>query len=96
LTKLKESARRWREGSKLASIARKAPVGTTFTFTLSAAARVKLTFSGHAGTNKIKFQGKLSKTRKLPPGNYQVTFVSTDVFGQKSKPHTLRFTIVKG
>lgn len=134
LTKLKESAHTWREGNNLASITRKrlAPVGTTFTFTLSQTARVKLTFdlrqpgkrshhqcvkptksnrhaksctrlklagtltlSAHAGTNRIKFQGKLSKHSRLPPGNYQVALVATNTHGQKSKPQTLGFTIVK-
>jgi hypothetical protein len=46
----------WREGSRLASIARKhrAPVGTTFSFQLSKPAKVTLTFSRQVPGRRVK------------------------------------------
>jgi hypothetical protein len=43
---LSQSAKRWRVGSQLATISKKkrAPIGTTFTFSLSTAATVQLAF----------------------------------------------------
>jgi hypothetical protein len=62
ITALSQSRRSWREGSRIATIARKAkpPVGTTFSFALSTAATVTLTFTQPAA-------GRLSAHRCVAP-----------------------------
>jgi virginiamycin B lyase len=117
----RQSAKRWREGKKLARISRTRhlPVGTTFSFTLDQAAKVKLAFqavhsckrhrrkckrltgagslavAGHPGTDKVRFQGRLSRHKRLKPGAYRLTITARNAAGQTSKPVRLRFTIVK-
>lgn len=57
LSKVSQSHKKWRRGSKAASISRKhkkAPVGTTFAFTLSTAATVKVTFTSSVPGRKAK------------------------------------------
>jgi hypothetical protein len=130
VTGFKESSSRWRLGSALAQISR-APVGTTFAFTLSATANVSLTFmralpgrraggscvapshrngakprckryvpagslavSGHAGLDKVRFQGRLSRTRRLTPGSYTATVTARDSHGSKALARSLSFTIL--
>ncbi|HTZ64734.1 MAG TPA: PKD domain-containing protein [Solirubrobacteraceae bacterium] len=130
-----QSASIWREGSRLASLARKQkpPVGTTFSFTLNEQASVRfaftqqvggrtvngkcvaqskkhrhkpacertvtagtLSFTGHAGTNKVSFQGRISATKKLAPGKYTLVITATNAAGRRSNnANSLRFTIVK-
>ena len=53
-----------------------------------------LSFNGHAGANKVAFQGQLSKSRKLALGHYTLRIVAT-VAGESSKASKLTFTIVK-
>jgi streptogramin lyase len=53
-----------------------------------------LTLSGHAGTDTIRFQGRLSRSRRLAPGSYTMTLVASSG-SLRSKPVALRFTIVK-
>lgn len=133
---LKQTHKRWREGSKLATISRargkkKPPVGTTFSFKLNEAASLKLVFthavggrkvhrkcvaqtqknrrakackrtatagtlklSGRAGTNKVFFDGRITRHLKLAPGTYTVTVTAT-AGGRRSAPRHLTFTIVK-
>lgn len=97
VTKVTQSHRRWREGKH---------GGTTFSFTLNKAARVTLTFTitqknrrrtlgkltltGHAGRNKIAFNGRINRHTKLKPGTYTVTIRTGS-----STPHRLTFTILK-
>jgi len=133
LTRLTQSHRVWREGSRLATVARaqRPPVGTTFSFRLDHAARVRLAFSQllpgrrvggrcvavtsrnrrrgrctravargslrfdvAAGAHRIAFQGRLSRTRRLPVGGYRVA-VSAAATGLTSAVRTLGFTIVR-
>ena len=54
LTAVSQSHARWRAGSKLAQISRKAPVGTVFSFTLDEAATVTATFSQSVAGRKVK------------------------------------------
>ncbi len=126
---------RWREPKKpkAAQISRKkrAPIGTTFRFTLDKPAAVRLAFtqavsgrrvgsrcvaptranrkrrrctrtltrgtislSGHSGVNTIRFQGRVSRTRRLRLGSHRLVITaSTPGAGSTSK--TLRFTIVR-
>jgi hypothetical protein len=54
-----------------------------------------LSFGGHSGTNKIAFDGRLSRTHKLRPGDYTLAINATNAAGQRSGTQPLRFTIVK-
>jgi hypothetical protein len=105
LSGARESHRTWKElGSR-----RKAPVGTVFSYTLSHAATVKLSFvkdsaakpsgaltaSGQAGVNHFSFAGQLSPTKRLAPGRYNVTLQAVDSSGTRSSPVVLPFTIVR-
>jgi PKD domain len=124
----------WREGSKLAILARKKklPTGTTFSFTLNEQASVSLTFAheaegrevsgkciaqregdrhsphcrrkvsegtllftGHADVNKVFFEGRISRSRKLKLGKYTVAITATNAAGQRSNARSLSFIIVK-
>ena len=53
-----------------------------------------LTFAGHRGKNRVKFQGRISRRKRLKPGRYRLT--ATAKSGKaRSKPRSLRFTIVR-
>jgi hypothetical protein len=70
----------------------------TFTFTERVSGRKRgkrgsrtagtLTLTGRAGANKVTFQGRLSRSKKLKPGRYTVT-----VTAPSAKPRSLTFTI---
>ena len=54
--------------------------------------------SGHAGANVVRFDGRLSASKKLTAGTYQATVTAHGVNlgpGPNSAVGTLRFTIVK-
>jgi len=55
-----------------------------------------LTHNGHAGTNKVRFQGRLSRFRKLKPGRYTLTITATDPAGNRSNTKATSFTIIRG
>jgi hypothetical protein len=89
----------------------KPPIGTTFSFVLNETAQVKFTFKrripghtktaatlrrgGHAGINRLHFQGRISPHRKLAPGRYTVVITAT-AHGRRSARAFLRFVIVRG
>jgi hypothetical protein len=54
-----------------------------------------LTFTGHPGTNKIRFAGRITHTNKLKPGRYALTITATNPQHAHSPPRSLNFTIVK-
>ncbi|HEY7932814.1 MAG TPA: hypothetical protein VID48_03225 [Solirubrobacteraceae bacterium] len=54
-----------------------------------------LTFTGHSGTNKVAFQGRISPVEKLEPGRYTLVITATNSAGVRSAPKSLSFTIVK-
>ncbi len=54
-----------------------------------------LTFSARAGTNKVRFQGLISRHRKLKPGSYTLLATAT-ASGKHSTTRTLHFTIASG
>jgi uncharacterized repeat protein (TIGR01451 family) len=99
----------FRLGSKLPKLS-KVRTGTTIRFSLPEAARVKLSFArkhgkrfrkagsltvrGHAGLNKLRFQGRLSKRKTLKPGRYQLTLRATDRFRNRSATRKLKFTLL--
>jgi hypothetical protein len=84
-------------------------MGTTFKFKLDRAATALFTFAqsrtgrkvgtislpAHAGTNKVRFQGRLSRSKKLKPGRYTLTLTATSS-GLRSASRSLSFTIVRG
>lgn len=94
LSRVSQSHRNWREGKH---------GGTTFSFTLTRATRVTLTFiqrnhqrrlgsltiNGHHGRNKVAFNGRINRHTKLGPGTYTVT-IRTGASTQR-----LTFTILK-
>lgn len=53
-----------------------------------------LAFTGHAGTDKVVFGGRVSKSKKLKPGRYTLMITATDPAGHSS-PVKLSFTIVR-
>ncbi len=55
-----------------------------------------LSFRGRAGTNKVRFQGRLSRRKRLKPGRYTLTVTARDSTGLQSAPRSVSFTIVKG
>jgi hypothetical protein len=133
ISSLKLSRTTFARGTKLATITRKHPVGTTISFSVSAqssttfsfarktkgfkagkrcvARRPKglkgkpkrctrfvsagnLRFSTSAGTHKVHFEGVLSRRKKLRPGRYRLTVVSSNSAG-KSAPKRASFTLLK-
>ena len=54
---------------------------------------IKLT--GHSGTDRIGFQGRINKHTKLKPGTYTLSITASNATG-KSKTRTIKFTILKG
>jgi YVTN family beta-propeller protein len=53
-----------------------------------------LSFSAHTGLNRVSFQGRISRTRKLTPGRYTLTIRVTNSAGKHSRVKTLRFTML--
>ena len=53
-----------------------------------------ITFTGHSATNKVSFQGRISRSRKLKPGRYTLVITATNSAGA-SVPQSLGFTIVE-
>ncbi len=51
-----------------------------------------LTFSAHAGTNRVHFEGRISKHRRLAPGSHTLLVIAS-VSGKLSATRTLHFTI---
>jgi uncharacterized delta-60 repeat protein len=54
-----------------------------------------LRFNGHAGTNKVVFQGRVSSRLKLKLGRYALVITATNAAGARSAPASLSFTIVR-
>jgi hypothetical protein len=147
VTDVSQSAKSWREGSKLTRAssvrgvprgkhkAHKPPVGTTFSFTLNESATVTLSFThgvpgrkatvngerrclapskhdrpehkctrivvagtlpltAHQGRNKVSFEGRFSRRRKLAPGRYELVIAASNSAGH-SASKSLSFTVVK-
>jgi hypothetical protein len=53
-----------------------------------------LSFIGHSGTNKVAFQGRISRSNTLKPGRYTLLISAANTAGHSS-PQQLTFTIVK-
>jgi uncharacterized delta-60 repeat protein len=46
------------------------------------------------GLNRLRFQGRISRRRKLRPGRYRATLVATDPAGNRSRPVRTRFRML--
>ena len=53
-----------------------------------------LVFTGHAGVNRVFFDGRLSRHHRLSPGRYELTITAVDASGSSS-PRSLGFTIAR-
>jgi hypothetical protein len=53
-----------------------------------------LSFTGHVGTNKVSFHGRISRHKKLSTGTYTLVITAGNSAGS-SAPRRLTFTIVK-
>jgi hypothetical protein len=98
ITRVKQSARRWRRA-------------TTFSFRLNKPARVTLRFThrvhghsrragsltvrGRSGANRIRFHRRVAGGRRLKPGRYSLRLTATTPAGQRATSRTLRFTITR-
>jgi len=51
-------------------------------------------FAGKAGANRVKFQGRLSRSKSLAPGTYRVVVRARDAAGNAAKKNGPSFTIV--
>jgi hypothetical protein len=54
-----------------------------------------LSLPAHRATNHIRFQGRLTATKRLGPGTYTLTITATDGARQTTTSRVLAFTIVK-
>jgi hypothetical protein len=52
-----------------------------------------LSFSGHAGANSVRFQGRLSRRKALKPGRYKLIMTAT-AGGKTSRPRSATFTVL--
>ena len=57
--------------------------------------RCTLRVAGHAGSNRVTFQGRVSTTRRLAPGRYALLVTATNAAAEKSIPRGLAFTIAR-
>jgi hypothetical protein len=55
----------------------------------------RFTFAGHPGMNRVRFAGRISRTKKLNAGRYTLQITATNAQGRRSAPTSLTFTIVK-
>jgi uncharacterized repeat protein (TIGR01451 family) len=97
----KQSHKKWRESGH----GHGPPLGTKFTFKLNEPAKLSLKFTGkhgksagtlsangRAGSNTIKFAGRLSRKKKLKPGRYTVA-ITAKAEGKTSRTVKLSFTV---
>ncbi len=57
--------------------------------------RGSLTVSGHAGKNRVRFQGRLSRGKKLRPGRYRMLTRAADAARNRSKQRTTKLRTVR-
>jgi hypothetical protein len=55
----------------------------------------RIGWSAQAGMNKLAFQGRISRARKLPPGAYTLLINATDAARHRAGTKRLSFTIIK-
>jgi hypothetical protein len=84
----------FRQMEALHPVGRKCHAHTSDTRCRRPRIRGTLAYTAVAGRRRLAFQGHLA-TGRLPLGAYTVTLVATNAGGRRSRPHTLRFTIVR-
>jgi hypothetical protein len=52
-----------------------------------------LSFTGHAGTNDVAFQGRITRSKKLKPGSYTLVITAANGGGQTTASQKPRFSI---
>ncbi len=52
-----------------------------------------LSITTRAGTNRLAFAGRLSRTNQLRPGRYEMVIIASNAMGQRSMPVSLSFRI---
>jgi hypothetical protein len=57
--------------------------------------RGSVNFVGHAGVNSVHFEGRITRTKKLKPGNYTLVITTFAPGALTTTSRTLTFTIVK-
>jgi CSLREA domain-containing protein len=57
--------------------------------------RGAFSFGAHGGLNRVRFDGRLPRGRRLMPGRYTLVITATDANRQRSTPRRLTFTIVR-
>jgi hypothetical protein len=55
-----------------------------------------LSFTGHAGKSIVRFQGRISRTRRAKPGRYVVKVTASDPTTPRRPSRRASFTIAKG
>lgn len=110
VTKLSVTHKRFALGAKATALSarrRRTPRGTAFKFTLNEAARTKIVITGkhgkvlltlvrkhtHKGANKVAFSGRY-RHKHLANGTYKATITATNAAGKRSKPRSVKFTVV--
>ncbi len=56
--------------------------------------RGTLSVSAQPGVNKVPFQGRISRTKKLPAGVYTLMITATSSGGRRSAANSLSFAIL--
>ena len=56
--------------------------------------RGAVSFFAHSGVNRLAFQGRVSRSRRLTPGAYTLLITATNAARQHAGPKRLSFTIV--
>jgi hypothetical protein len=54
-----------------------------------------MSFTGRNGLNKVAFQGRISRSKKLSLGAYTLQATALNSAGKRSSPRTLNFSIVR-
>jgi hypothetical protein len=57
--------------------------------------RGTLVVSGRSGTNRLRFQGRISRRRKLKPGRYTLLVSAKDAAGNVAKTKQTTLTLVR-
>jgi hypothetical protein len=54
-----------------------------------------ISVTGRGGSNKLRFQGRISRKLRLKPGRYRATLLATDAAGNRSRAIRATFRIVR-
>ena len=57
--------------------------------------RGSFTVNAHSGKNRVRFQGRISRKRKLRPGRYRMILRARDAAGNRSAASRVRFRLLR-